>query len=155
MEPLTSWFIRFKQHNIFKNAFSLSKSKHTIAEEIFMVFSSFLMFLLISDSLSFINFLRIKARFTVCQLSGFFIHLYTIFGYILSYLQYLVGIRSEDIEKNSGPNSCHWSCSICYWNLNRISTHNFLKLFLWWTYMTVHNFDDIYVHQRLISVHPF
>ena len=56
-------FIYIKQHNIFKNAFSQSKVKQTIAKEMFSVFASFSIFLLISISWSFINLFRIKARF--------------------------------------------------------------------------------------------
>ena len=59
----SSRFIDIKQHNIFKNAFSQSKVKQIMAEEIFLVFASFSVFLLISISCSFINLLRIKARF--------------------------------------------------------------------------------------------
>ena len=40
-------FIHIKQHDIFKNAFSQSKVKETIAKEIFTVFTSLLIFLLI------------------------------------------------------------------------------------------------------------
>ena len=52
--------------------------------------------------------------------------------------------RSEDIEKYPGrkPNS-YQSFSICHWNLNSISAHNFLILSLLPAYITVHNFDVI------------
>ena len=59
----SSRFIHIKQHNIFKNAFSQNKVKQIMAEEIFLVFASFSIFLLISISCSFINLLPIKARF--------------------------------------------------------------------------------------------
>ena len=48
-----SRFIHIKQHNIFKNAFSQSKVKQTIAKEMFSVFASFSIFLLISISWSY------------------------------------------------------------------------------------------------------
>ena len=126
-----SQFIHVKQHNIFKSAFSQSKVKQTIAKEIFTVFTSFLIFLLISGSWSFINLLRIKARFIsllvfrisyICILLAF-IH------YIWLYL--IIFNRSGDIEKNPGakPNS-YQSFSIFHWNLNSVSAHNFLKLSL-------------------------
>ena len=59
----SSRFIHIKQHNIFKNAFSQSKVKQIMVEEIFLVSASFPIFLLILISCSFINLLRIKARF--------------------------------------------------------------------------------------------
>ena len=50
--------------------------------------------------------------------------------------------RSGDIEKNPGPKpNYHQSFSICHWDLNSISVHNFLKLSLLPAYVTVHNFD--------------
>ena len=52
-----SRFIDIKQHNIFKNAFSWSKVKQTIANEILSVFASFSIFLLTSISWSFVNLL--------------------------------------------------------------------------------------------------
>ena len=49
---------------------------------------------------------------------------------------------SGDIEMNPGPKPC--SCnkfSICHWNLNSISAHNFIKLSLLRAYISFHNFD--------------
>ena len=45
-----SQFIHIKGHGIFKNAFSKNKMKQIIAKEIFTVFTSLLIFLLISSS---------------------------------------------------------------------------------------------------------
>ena len=47
-----SRFIYIKQQNIFKNAFSQSELKQTIAKEIFTVFASFLIILLIPSNWS-------------------------------------------------------------------------------------------------------
>ena len=58
-----SRFIHIKQHNIFKNVFRHSKVKYAKAKEIFTIFTSFLIFLLIPSSWYVINLLRIKARF--------------------------------------------------------------------------------------------
>ena len=54
-----SRYIHIKQYNIFKNTFSQSKVNKSIAKEIFIVFASFLMFLLVSCNWSFINLPRI------------------------------------------------------------------------------------------------
>ena len=55
--------IHINQHGIFKNVFSQSKMKQTIANEIFTVFTILSIFLLISSSWSFINLLRSKSKF--------------------------------------------------------------------------------------------
>ena len=96
-----SRFIHIKQHNIFKNAFSQSKVKQTIAKEMFSVFASFSIFLLISISWSFINLFRIKARFinlSVVRISYFCV-LLTFVHHIWLYL--IISNRSGDIEKKS------------------------------------------------------
>ena len=138
-----SWHIHIKQHNIFKNAFSQSKVKQTIAKEIFSIFASFSIFLSISISRSFINLFRIKARFInfpVVRISYFCV-LLTFKHHIWLYL--IISNQGGDKEKNSGPkpNLCQ-SLSICHWNLNSISGHNFLIFML-------------YVCQRLILIHSF
>ena len=123
-----SRFIQIKHHNIFKNAFSQSKVKQTIAKEMFSVFASFSIFLLISISWSFINLFQIKVRFinlSVVRISYFCV-LLTFVHHIWLYL--IISNRSGDIDKNPGPkpNPCQ-SFYICHWNLNSISVHNFLK----------------------------
>ena len=51
---------------------------------------------------------------------------------------------SGDIELNPGPkpNSCK-SFSICHWNLNSITSHNFIKVSLLTAYNSIHKFDII------------
>ena len=56
---------------------------------------------------------------------------------------YSVRIKiSGNIKINPGPkpSSCNKS-SICHWNLNNISTHNFIKLSILRAYISIHNFD--------------
>ena len=51
---------------------------------------------------------------------------------------------SSDIEENPGPKcNSDQSFSICHWNLNSITTHNYLKIFLLRAYITLHNFDVV------------
>ena len=47
-------------------------------------------------------------------------------------------ILSSDIENNPGPkpSSCD-KLSLCYWNLNSISAHNFMKLSLLLAYISM------------------
>ena len=60
--------------------------------------------------------------------------------------------RSGNIEENPRPkpNSCR-SFAISHWNLNSISAHNFLKLSLIQVYITVHNFDVIYLSEAYLD----
>ena len=98
-----SRFIHIKQHNIFKNAFSQSKVKQTIAKDIFTVFTSLLIFLLISSNWSFVSFLRIKDRFMslsvfrifyICILLAFIHHIW---------LYLIIFDGSRDIKKILNP----------------------------------------------------
>ena len=100
----SSRFVQIKQHNIFKNAFSQNKVKQTIAKEIFTVFSSFLIFLQVSSSWFFKKiWLESRPDLSVSQSSGFLI-------------------------KNPRPKPISYqSFSVCHWNLNNVSVHNFLK----------------------------
>ena len=60
--------------------------------------------------------------------------------------------QNGDIEKNPGPkpNSCQ-SFSVCHWNINSISAHNFLKLSLLQACITVHNFDVICLSEAYLD----
>ena len=137
-----SQFIHIKQYAIFKDVFSQSKVKQTISKEIFTIYTSLLIFLLISSCWSFINLLRSKAKFIslsfvrisyICVLLTF---IYLIWLYLI--------IFNRDNEKNPGskPNS-YQSFFICHWNLNNITAHNFLKVSLLQAYITVHSFNVI------------
>ena len=64
---------------------------------------------------------------------------------------------SGDIELNPGskPISCK-SFSICYWNLNSITSHNFIKVSLLTAYNSIHKFDIIclsgtYLNSKTLS----
>ena len=84
-----SRFIYIKQRNIFKNAFSQSKVKQTIAKETLSVFESFSIFLLISISWSFLD-LPVVRSFYFCVLLNFVHHIW---------LYLIISNRSGDIEK--------------------------------------------------------
>ena len=149
-----SWFIHIKQHNNFKNVFSQSKVKQNIHKEIFKVFTSFLIFVLISSSWSFINLPQIKAR--LISLSVFRIsYICILLAFIHPiWLHLILFNRSGDIEKNLGPNSnSYQSFSICHWNLNNIFRHNLLKLFV--SHSLLFTNFMLYVSQRLMLIHPF
>ena len=42
------------------------------------------------------------------------------------------------------PNPCH-SFSICHWNLNSLTAHNYLKVSLLQAYVAIKKFDVVYL----------
>ena len=56
--------------------------------------------------------------------------------------------QSGDIETNPGPkpNPCH-SFSICHWNLNSLTAHNYLKVSLLRACVAVMKFDVVYLSE--------
>ena len=59
---------------------------------------------------------------------------------------------SGDIELNPGPkpNSCK-SFTICHWNLNSITFHNFIKVSLLTAYNSIHKFDIICLSETYLN----
>ena len=61
-------------------------------------------------------------------------------------------LLNGDIETNPGPKSiAGQSFSICHWNLNSISAHNFTKISLLTAYVLVHNFDIICLSETYLN----
>ena len=62
---------------------------------------------------------------------------------------------SGDVETNPGPkrNSTE-TFSFCHWNLNSISSHNYVKISLLKAYITVHKFDIICLSQAYMTLVP-
>ena len=68
------------------------------------------------------------------------------------WLYLIIFDRSGDVEKNSEPKpNSYQSFSICHWNLNSSSMHNFLKLSLLRAYITVHKFDVIFLSETYLG----
>ena len=71
-----------------------------------------------------------------------YISIFLLFNILLGVLVWLWGwliILSGDVEVNWWPKNIVSEClSICHWNLNSISAHNYSKLFLLKAYMSVH-----------------
>ena len=62
----------------------------------------------------------------------------------LPWLYSLLILLSADVELNPVPKRGSASnISICYWSLNSISAHNYIKLFLLKAYIAIHKFDII------------
>ena len=60
---------------------------------------------------------------------------------------------SGDIEENPGPKrNSNQSFSICcYWNLNSITAHNYLKISLLRDYISLHNFDVVSISETYLD----
>ena len=56
---------------------------------------------------------------------------------------------SDDIEENPGPKRN--SFSICHWNLNSITEHNYLKVSLLRAYISLHNFDVVCISETYLD----
>ena len=59
---------------------------------------------------------------------------------------------SGDIETNPGPVSTNLqSLSICHWNLNSITTENFIKIPILQAYLTTHKFDIVCLSETYLD----
>ena len=59
---------------------------------------------------------------------------------------------SGDIEENPGPKPIsNQSFSICHWNLNSISAHNYIKVSLLRAYISTHKFDVICISETYLD----
>ena len=60
--------------------------------------------------------------------------------------------QSGDIEMNLGPrpNPCH-SFSICHWNLNSLTAHNYLKVSLLRAYVAIKKFDVVCLSETYLE----
>ena len=57
-----------------------------------------------------------------------------------------------DVEINPGPlSNCKEYFSICHWNLNSISAHDYSKLFLLKTYIILRKFDIICLSETYLD----
>ena len=97
----------------------------------------------------------------ICIYSRHILHFSLLANYLCQLLLCKLHINlSGDIELNPGPKST--SCeyfSVCHWNLNRISAHNFSKVSLLNAYTSLHSFDIIclsetYLDSSILSHYP-
>ena len=67
-------------------------------------------------------------------------------------MQILLVLLSGDVEINPGPKrNPRAKLSICHWNLNSISAHNYVKLSLLSAYLSFHNFDIICLSETYLN----
>ena len=70
----------------------------------------------------------------------------------LPWLYSFLILLSADVELNPGPKRVSTSnISICHWNLNSISAHNYIKLFLLKAYIAIHKFDIICLSETYLD----
>ena len=79
-----------------------------------------------------------------------FLYLVIWYDFAASSMPFLI-LLSGDIETNPGPKLISGQHSICYWNLNSISAHNFTKTSLLTGYILVHNFDIICLSETYLN----
>ena len=113
---------------------------------------TFIMFLLFSKSFCFTILLRKNIKIMNILLLRI-IHIYALATYVFHIWLYLILTkRSGDIEQNPGPKSnSSQSFSICHWNLNSISAHNFIKISLLKTYIATHKLDVICLSETYLD----
>ena len=80
-----------------------------------------------------------------------YISISMLFNIVLGVLVWLCScsiVLSGDFEVHPVPKSSVSEClSICHWNFNSISAHDYSKLFLLKAYISVHKFDIIYLSE--------
>ena len=68
------------------------------------------------------------------------------------WLQILLVLLSGNVEINPSPKRTpKANLSICHWNLNSISSHNYVKLSLLRAYLAFHNFDIICLSETYLN----
>ena len=61
-------------------------------------------------------------------------------------------LLSADLELNTGPKHASTSnISICHWNLNGISAHSYIKLFLLKAYIVIPKVDIIWLSETYLN----
>ena len=84
-----------------------------------------------------------------------FVWLFFLMGFSLStsfWLQILLVLLSGDVEINLGPKRTpKENLSICHWNLNSPSAHNYVKLSLLRVYLAFHKFDIICLSETYLN----
>ena len=114
---------------------------------------------------SFLNYVNIN-RFQSYFLSTFILFVFLFLGLKYFWFLFLIGfslntsfwlqiflvLLSGDVEVNPGPKRTpKVSLSICHWNLNSISAHNYVKLSLLRAYLAFHNFDIICLSETYLN----
>ena len=121
--------------------FSIKSKSASFMYLIFLVFQILLSFLLYYKNKSKNYFFRSKNKIMLFVQSIFY----------LWYLQTII-ILSGDIETNPGStNDNNQYLTICYRNINSITTDNFIKFLLLEAYISTHKFDIICLSETFLD----
>ena len=72
--------------------------------------------------------------------------------WIAAWLYKVLLLLSGDVEPNPGPKQYSINAfSICYWNLNSLSVHNYAKIFLLKAYIAIYRFDIICISETYLD----
>ena len=141
---------RFNYNNIHNRVLDRNPNVSLIANVYFAILRKFCTFLpavgffdgLFRKNIKTISLLAIKIQF-IYLLSTYLFHVW---------LCLILMKRSGDIEQNPGPKPSSCQCfSICHWNLNRISMHNFIKLSLLRPYIAILKFDVVCLSETYLN----
>ena len=114
-----------------------------------------ILYLLLSFGIFVCNTTKIFLFSRFRKIKGVFVSIF-VFTFFVSFLSRKL-LLSGDIETNPGPRrnlSNHFT--ICHWNLNSISAHNFAKVQLLKAYLAVHKFDIVCLSETYLnSSFPF
>ena len=142
---------RFNYNNIHNSVFNRNPNAPSIDSVYFAIFIN------ICTSLPVVSFclivLFMKNNKTINLLATKILFIYMLSTYLFHvWLCLILTKRSGDIEQNPGPkpSSCQ-SFSICHWNLNSISAHNFIKLSLLRPYIAIHKFDVVCLSETYLN----
>ena len=122
-----------------------------IASAFLFMLLTFIMFLLFSESFCFTILLRKNIKIMNILLKIF--HIYALATCVFHIWLYLILTeQSGDIEQNPGPKSnSSQSFSICHWNFNSISAHNFIKVSLLKTFIATNKLDVICLSETYLD----
>ena len=102
----------------------------------------------------FSDFLRLQSRskFIITSLNRIvFFTVAVILTDNLWHVFYLIKL-SGDIEENPSPKlNSFQKLSICHWNLNSITAHNFIKVSLLIAYNSIYKYDIIYLSETYLN----
>ena len=142
---------RLHSKNIYINIYIRMLDVLPIASAFLSIFLTFIMFILFSKSFCFTILLRKNVKIMNMLLRIF--HMYAFATYVFHIWLYLILTkRSGDIEQNPRPKSNSLqSFSICHWNLNSISAHNFIKISLLKTYIVTYKLDVICLSETYLD----
>ena len=125
----------------------ISKKVKEIQNKCFSSSNSFFYFFVYINILFYIVYagvtvFKIIKNYLILKLSNV-CHLYIFIACLL--------MLCGDIEVNPGPRKDQ-NLSICHWNLNSISAHNFAKLSSLQAFNSIHKFDVIFIFENFLDL---